>query len=77
MAKRIDARQRRTERHHERPPDPAEASDRPLEPKVAPRRPGPGRDPHEALNRPVGEPDPTADSDPYAPEDVEEPPPPA
>jgi hypothetical protein len=64
------------ERHYERAADPAEAADRPLEPKSPPHdlsesdEPGPttdpeGRDPHHALNTPVGEPDPTADSDPY------------
>jgi hypothetical protein len=65
----------RTERIHERAADPAEAANRPLEPKasdepLAPRdepAPGPidGRDPHHRLNTPVGEPDPVADSDPY------------
>jgi hypothetical protein len=61
------------ERVYERAADPAEAADRPLEPKsseeeLSPRdepRPDPGHDPHHALNNPVGEPDPDADSDPY------------
>jgi hypothetical protein len=64
------------ERHYERAPDPAESSDRPLEPKSPPHelsdtdQPGPttdpdAQDPHHALNTPVGEPDPAADSDPY------------
>ncbi|HET9102474.1 MAG TPA: hypothetical protein VFN55_03910 [Solirubrobacteraceae bacterium] len=62
-----------TERHHERDPDPAEAADRPLEPR-APADPlnateedalQPPGDPHHRLNTPVGEPDPAADSDPY------------
>jgi hypothetical protein len=70
MPQRRDARVRRTERHHERPPDPVEASDRPLEDKA--RHPEPGRDPHDALNHPVGEPDPTSDSDPYADADEDE-----
>jgi hypothetical protein len=56
------------ERVHQRPPDPAEAADRPLEPKESadvhwPSEPP--KDPHHALNNPVDEPDPTADSDPY------------
>jgi hypothetical protein len=61
------------ERVYERAADPAEAADRPLEPKssdeeLSPRdepRPDRERDPHHALNTPVGEPDPDADSDPY------------
>jgi hypothetical protein len=63
------------ERHYERAADPAEAADRPLEPKSTPHelaaedipedQPGAGQDPHHTLNTPVGEPDPTADSDPY------------
>lgn len=48
------------ERVYERAADPAEAADRPLEPKSSP--PEHGRHP---LNTPVGEPDPTSDSDPY------------
>ena len=68
-------------RHHERAPDPAAESDRPLEPKarpgsVTPER-DPGEPPHNRLNRPVGEPDPTADSDPFEPHlEAEDPPPP-
>ncbi|HZE04069.1 MAG TPA: hypothetical protein VE127_02525 [Solirubrobacteraceae bacterium] len=63
------------ERIYERAADPAEAADRPLEPKSEPHelaaedvpqdQPQPDQDPHHALNTPVGEPDPTADSDPY------------
>jgi len=64
------------ERHYERAADPAESADRPLEPKSPPHdlsetdEPGPAtdpdaQDPHHALNTPVGEPDPAADSDPY------------
>jgi hypothetical protein len=63
------------ERHYERAADPAEASDRPLEPKSSSGelsasdepgdQPGYGEDPHHALNTPVGEIDPDADSDPY------------
>jgi hypothetical protein len=64
-----------TERIHERAPDPAEAADRPLEPKASGEplaerdEPAAGSrqetNPHHRLNTPVGEPDPTADSDPY------------
>lgn len=62
------------ERIYERAADPAEAADRPLEPKSSSEplhdtdEPVPGaeqQDPHHALNTSVGEPDPTADSDPY------------
>ena len=78
---------RREPRHvHERPADPAEAADRPLEPKTRPHeRSSDGspdsaasdRDPHHLLNNPVGEPDPAADSDPYDPDrDAGDPPPP-
>lgn len=63
------------ERLYERASDPAEAADRPLEPKSSHeplsatdepggQAPAPA-DPHHALNSPVGEPDPDADSDPY------------
>jgi hypothetical protein len=63
------------ERIYERAADPAEAADRPLEPKSSGEElhatdepvttSGPEQDPHHALNTPVGEPDPEADSDPY------------
>jgi hypothetical protein len=61
------------ERIYERAADPAEAADRPLEPKssdeeLSPRdepRSQSDHDPHHPLNSPVGEPDPDADSDPY------------
>lgn len=64
------------ERIHERAPDPAEAANRPLEPRpsneplAATDEPQGDRppDPHHSLNRPAGEPDPEADSDPYPPE---------
>jgi hypothetical protein len=66
------------ERVYERAADAAEAANRPLEPKSsdgdlaardepAPNAAVPGPDPHHALSNPVGEPDPTADSDPYEP----------
>jgi hypothetical protein len=69
-------RRHERERHYERAADPAEAADRPLEPKSPPHElsesdePGSttgaeARDPHHVLNTPVGDPDPTADSDPY------------
>jgi hypothetical protein len=78
MTERITRQHRETLDHNERPPDPAEAADRPLERKERDQadpgpvhEPGAGvppkhdHDPHHALNRPVGEPDETADSDPY------------
>jgi hypothetical protein len=63
------------DRVYERASDPAEASDRALEPKSSAEelsardepRPDSGHDPHHALNNPVGTPDPDADSDPYRP----------
>jgi hypothetical protein len=69
------------ERHYERAADPAEAADRPLEPKSgheplhdadAPDSDQPANDPHHALNTRVGDPDPTADSDPYREETAED-----
>jgi len=76
---RISQSHREAEDHHERAPDEAEAAGRTLErkdrdePDPGPtHEPGAGvppadddRDPHHELNRPVGEPDETADSDPY------------
>lgn len=63
------------DRVYERAADPAEAADRPLEPKSSPLppasrdQPGPEArgevDPHHSLNTPIGEVDPDADSDPY------------
>lgn len=61
------------ERIYERAADPAEAVNRPLEPKAPGDElletddPGqlPDEDPHHRLNTSVGEPDPDADSDPY------------
>jgi hypothetical protein len=80
MPERHGSHRRAAEDHHERPPDPAEEAGRPLEEKAAPEAdpgpehepgggqpPDPSRDPHHELNRPVGEPDPAADSDPYEP----------
>lgn len=61
------------ERIHERASDPAEAANRPLEPR-APREPLHENDeaqqpletdPHHRLNTAVGDVDPAADSDPY------------
>jgi hypothetical protein len=68
-------------RHHERPADPAQESDRPLEPKARPGDPDvehpPDEDPHHRLNNPVGDPDRTADSDPFEPDpEAADPPPP-
>jgi hypothetical protein len=72
------------ERHYERAADPAEAADRPLEPRSsgeelhetdtpieAVEGEG-GQDPHHSLNTPVGDVDPTADSDPYRAETPED-----
>ena len=69
-------------RHHERPPDPAEVADRPLEPKERPAPLDPddlrSQAPHHRLNKPIdGGPNPTADSDPYEPNPEAEEPPPA
>lgn len=68
-------RKGRTERIYERASDPAEAADRPLEPKgseetlAARDEPAPEAaaqpDPHHRLNTPVGQPNPVSDSDPY------------
>lgn len=57
----------RMREHWERPPDPAEASSTPLEPKASPDpRPGePPQEPHHALTRPAHDPDLTLESDPY------------
>jgi hypothetical protein len=72
---------RRVEREHlhERAADPADTADRPLEPRSsdeelhatdAPHQQNP--DPHHRLNTPVGEVDPTTDSDPYRSERPED-----
>ena len=50
---------------HERAPDPQEGEDRPLEAKDRPPDHDSERDPHESLNKPVGETDPDATADPY------------
>jgi hypothetical protein len=62
----------------QRPYDPQETSDRPLEAKYRPPLEDPERDPHASLNTPVGEPDPAATADPYDadPESQGDPPPP-
>jgi hypothetical protein len=68
------------DRLYERASDPAEAVDRPLEPKAPPEELNAtdepdGRapeDPHHRLNTRVGAPDPTADSDPYREYDEED-----
>ena len=69
------------ERHYERAADPAEAADRPLEPRSSqdplhetdtPHPDDEGADPHHRLNTEVGDADPTADSDPYRPETPED-----
>ena len=61
------------DRVYERAADPAEAADRPLEPRSSQEplnetdepRPDAGQDPHHRLNTRVGDVDPTSDSDPY------------
>ena len=50
---------------HQRDPDEQEGANRPLEPKDKPPVEDDERDPHAGLNTPVGEPDPTSDTDPY------------
>jgi hypothetical protein len=50
---------------HQRDPDPQEGANRPLEPKDRPPVEDRDRDPHARLNTPIGEPDPTSDTDPY------------
>ena len=69
-----------SERIHERAADPAEAANRPLEPKSPSDElferdephPQTERDPHHKLNNPVGTPDAAADSDPYRPPSEED-----
>lgn len=61
----IPRRQEKRQAPHQRPSDPQDEADRPLEPKARPPIVDPDRDPHAALNRPIGEPDPAATSDPY------------
>lgn len=58
-------RQDQRQAPHQRPPDPAEVPGQPLVDKNRDSFPDPDRDPHAPLNNPVGEPDDTADSDPY------------
>ncbi len=53
---------------HQRPYDEQEAADRPLEAKDRPPIEDRDRDPHAALNNPVGEPDPAATADPFDPD---------
>ena len=53
---------------HQRPADPQDESDKPLTAKDRPPVTDPDRDPHAALNNPVGEPDDAATSDPYDPD---------
>jgi hypothetical protein len=53
---------------HQRDWDEQEAANRPLQAKDKPPITDRGRDPHAALNNPVGEPDPAATSDPFDPD---------
>jgi hypothetical protein len=71
-------RQEQRQAPHQRPADEQDESDRPLVPKDQPRITDPDRDPHAALNTPVGDPDPDATTDPYEddPEAQGDPPPP-
>lgn len=57
MATRTTQKSDDKDRMNQRPPDPQEAADRPLESKDGARR---------SLSNPVGEPDATSDTDPYA-----------
>jgi hypothetical protein len=82
MSEKETGNRRRTERVHERPADPADTADRPLEPRSGheplhdtdtPQEGGSDSpDPHHRLNTPVGDVDPTTDSDPYRPETPED-----
>ena len=80
MSPRFGGRREPSHAPHQRPPDPQEAANRPLEPKARPgveRDPDDESSPYSPLNNPVGEPDPTSDADPYDPEaDAGDPPPP-
>jgi hypothetical protein len=71
-------RQEQRQAPHQREPDEQEAADRPLVEKDRPPVDDPDRDPHAALNNPVGETDPAATTDPYDkdPEAQGDPPPP-
>jgi hypothetical protein len=68
------------EHNYERAADPADTADRPLEPRSSQEplhdsdvpHPDEDADPHHRLNTPVGEVDPTADSDPYRAETPED-----
>lgn len=69
----------RREHVYERPSDPADTADRPLEPRSSQEpfhgadRPHPtDEDPHHRLNTHVGSIDPTTDSDPYREETPED-----
>ena len=63
-----NSRTEKEEAPHQRPYDPQEEANRPLEAKDKPPNTDPDRDPHAALNNPVGEPDPAATSDPFDPD---------
>jgi hypothetical protein len=59
------SRNEREQEPNQRPYDEQEAANRPLESKERPPIEDRDRDPHAALNNPVGEPDPDATADPY------------
>ena len=62
------SRNERRQAPHQREYDEQEGANRPLEAKDKPPIDDPDRDPHAALNNPVGEPDPDATADPFDPD---------
>jgi hypothetical protein len=62
------SRNERPQAPHQRDYDPQEGADRPLQAKDEPPLEDRDRDPHAALNHPVGDPDPAATADPYDPD---------
>jgi hypothetical protein len=65
VARQRTSNNEKPEAPNQRPYDEQEAANRPLEAKDKPPIEDPDRDPHAALNTPVGEPDPAATADPY------------
>ena len=61
-------RNERPQAPHQRDYDEQEGANRPLEAKDKPPIDDPDREPHAALNNPVGEPDPDATADPFDPD---------
>jgi hypothetical protein len=62
------SRNERPQAPHQREYDEQEGANRPLEAKDKPPIDDPDRDPHAALNNPVGEPDADATADPFDPD---------